>query len=246
MEYRYRMAQKGEKTRSRGWCITVNNYTDDDFKRISGLYEDDVNCKYLVIGFEEADRTGTEHMQVYVYYTNNISWKQAQKRFTPYHFEAQKAKKNVEAYFYSMEDGDFIEYGNRPRQGHRNDIAVCIEDIRQGKSMKQIATEYRHQWVQYRRSFEEYRKLIADYDTKLILYDQSKLTQVLPIVYSMYDPDKDMMDTMGFMTDIAHQYYSRKYRYIFAPSRAGMEEISDIVYRVIDGENQEEDEEDLS
>lgn len=46
-----------------------------------------------------------------------------------YRWDKQRAKKNVAAYCYCMEDGDYIEFGERPRQGHRTDLEVIKHDL---------------------------------------------------------------------------------------------------------------------
>lgn len=59
--------------RSRRWCFTLNNYTEEDLDKISSL-----DCEYLTYGFETAPSTGTRHLQGYVVFKNL-------RRFTTLH-----------------------------------------------------------------------------------------------------------------------------------------------------------------
>lgn len=47
-------------TSSRGWCFTINNYTEDDLLSIFNFY-----AQYLVFAFEVGEKCGTPHVQGY-------------------------------------------------------------------------------------------------------------------------------------------------------------------------------------
>lgn len=133
--------------RSRGWCFTVQSWDDDAWGAVSALYECDIDCTYLIIGFETAPRTGQKHLQCYIYYREAKSFNTMKKKLGNVHIEAEKAKLHVKAYCYCMEDGEWFEYGQRPRQGHRTDLEVIRHDlIDKKKPIKQIANEYFSQW----------------------------------------------------------------------------------------------------
>lgn len=170
---------KNTKKQSNGYCYTVNNYTDNDIAAAMAMYEDDTNAKYAIIGFEVGDREETPHMQCYIYYTKKITKGKFEKYIIEHfdknlHSEAQSSKKNVAAYVYCMEDMQYYEMGNRPRQGHRTDLEVIKHDILSGKSEKNIANEYFSQWCQYRRAFNEFRYLNKKKKTKILLYGRDE------------------------------------------------------------------------
>lgn len=161
---------------SNGYCYTVNNYTDYDIACAMSLYEF-YNVKYQIIGFEQGDRQGTRHLQCYVYFTNKISTTKFDAIIADTfdcnpHTECQKAKKNVAAYVYCMEEYDYFEQGERPRQGHRTDLEAIKHDILAGRPDTQISKEYFSQWCQYRRAFQEFRSIhqLDRRTTKLLMY----------------------------------------------------------------------------
>lgn len=205
--------------RSRGWCFTVNNWTDNDLAKCMALYKDDPTCTYLIVGFEKG-RNKTPHLQCYIHYNNQKKWTEIKDRFGSWHIEAQKSGKNVAAYCYCMEDGDYYEMGKRPRQGHRTDLEVIKHDIHAGKPMKDISKEYFSQWCQYRRSFDEYKKMQVSYDTRLYTFDSREKSQV-DWVYEMYSPEKDYIikDALHSM-DVVDLFKSRRYRNLFVPEFA--------------------------
>lgn len=206
--------------KTRGFCFTVNNWTDDDIARLWVNYEMDTSVTYMILGFEEGTRDKTPHIQGYIYYRNPRKWDVVRDDLHPYHVEVQKAKENVKAYCYCMEDGDWYEFGERPRQGHRTDLEVIKHDIHNGRPMSQIRREYFSQWCQYRRAFDEYVKLEdlgVKYDTELIQY-QDHDADSFEKMYSEYDPKVDHIITEVITPpQVMHLYFSKQYRKIFIP-----------------------------
>lgn len=58
-------------TRSRGWCFTINNYTELDVAQVKALEEP---SSAIIAGYEVAPTTGTPHIQGYVYFLNQRSF----------------------------------------------------------------------------------------------------------------------------------------------------------------------------
>jgi len=177
-------AEKQPEKQSNGFCYTIQNYNRDDIAFAMSLYEDDDNCKYNIIGFEKGSRKETPHLQGYVYYTNKVSLSRIRKIMEPHHVECQNAAKNVAGYCYCMEDGDYLEQGERPRQGHRTDLEVIKHDILKGKPMSDISKQYFSQWCQYRRSFDEFVNIHKRKDTIVISYENDvNLPQMIKTFY---------------------------------------------------------------
>lgn len=121
-------------TRSRGWCFTKNNYTDDNITLL-----DDVSsiATYLIYGKEVGD-SGTPHLQGYIYFENSKSFSKMIKLLPQgTHIEVQKGT-GFEASEYCKKDGDYKEFGTLPAQGKRNDIKTVKDEILSGGGMSKI------------------------------------------------------------------------------------------------------------
>lgn len=111
--------------RSRGWCITLNNYTDDDFDVVFATQFD---TKYCVWG-KEVGESGTPHLQGYVYYNTVKSFSQVKLLFPTGHIEKQRGTCQ-QASDYCKKDGDYWEHGELP-----------LSDSNKGERGKQSITE---------------------------------------------------------------------------------------------------------
>lgn len=79
--------------RSRGWCWTVNNYTDDDIVDVLYLQG---HVQYLIVGFETAPTTGTPHMQCYCFFKHQKTGKSFSEFFRRDEIHVEKAKGSPE------------------------------------------------------------------------------------------------------------------------------------------------------
>lgn len=142
--------------KAKHWCWTLNNYSDEDEKKLSSLPDDAV---YIVYG-REVGESDTPHLQGYVTWRNRKSLGQTKRSlFQRGHYEICRGTP-VENRDYCIKGGDFVEYGELPKgKGHRTDLNSIRDAIKNGKSELEIADDHFTQWVQYRRSFQEYRQL---------------------------------------------------------------------------------------
>ena len=95
--------------RSRGWCFTINNYTEEDENIVYAMSWD---CAYIVCG-REVGESGTPHLQGYIYYKTLVSLKQMKEVHPTAHWEPQRGTPQ-EASDYCKKEGDFYECGNIP------------------------------------------------------------------------------------------------------------------------------------
>lgn len=94
--------------RYRGWCFTLNNWTDIEEGEISIA-----DCQYLVYG-KEIGEQGTPHLQGYIYFKNKKSLRQLKELVSQRaHFEAAKGT-GEENRTYCTKQGDFYERGECP------------------------------------------------------------------------------------------------------------------------------------
>lgn len=215
--------------RARGWCITINNWTDEDLFSLYAQWDAYDDCDYLIIGYEIGEKNGTLHLQAYLHYNHPIRLTSMQKRMwdKKVQFTPQKAKFNVNAYCYCMKDVEKgripNEFGERPRQGHRTDLEVIKLDLLRGKTMKDVSLDNFSQWCQYRRAFGEFREMhdkVVVYKTQLIAFESEEICKVMRNVYTMYDSKIDYL-ILSFaellVVQVVSLLCSGKYRYIFCP-----------------------------
>lgn len=219
-----------KNARSRGWCYTVNNYTDDDIADCMSLYEDDTNATYQIIGFEKGDRKGVEHLQCYIHYREAVSWSVMRKRLYPNHVEPQKSHLNCFAYCYCMDGGNYYEQGEVPRQGHRTDLEVIRHRLDEGVPLRDLKKQYFSQWCQYRRAFNEYIDDEKDAKRKsslLVIYDREcpiSLSNLKPYFTGKYL----IFDGLGLPYNAIITYYKNIYDYIIIDDSPSLTKYLDV------------------
>lgn len=112
----------GPSERSRRWCFTLNNYSEDEVAVATSFIRDDPRVVYGVFG-REVGTTGTPHLQGYIVFRNNTRLRTLRREFNERaHFEIARGT-SEQASQYCKKDGDFVEFGSCPRgQGHRTDL----------------------------------------------------------------------------------------------------------------------------
>lgn len=124
--------------RSRGWCFTINNPTGWDDVDIETMSAD---AQYCVRGKETGENL-TPHYQGYVYFGNKKSFEQLKTYLPRAHIEQQRGKFD-EAIEYCQKDGDWIEWGVRPRgpSGQANQWKEVLQLARAG-NLREIEDRY--------------------------------------------------------------------------------------------------------
>lgn len=140
-------------SRSRGWCFTINNYTQSDVEQI-----DSFSCRYMVYGFETG-ACGTPHIQGFLYMENDKTLQVMKKKFHPTaHLEPQRGT-SVQASDYCKKDGKVVERGVLPRQGRRTDLFTLKDEIVAGKRVDDIVMESPEMYHQYGRTLHKIEDL---------------------------------------------------------------------------------------
>lgn len=115
--------------RARGWCFTINNYTDEDVAGLQGL------PGYIIYGREVAPDTGTKHLQGFAYFPNKATFKKVKSMFPRAHLEVMKGT-TQQAIEYCKKEGDYVEQGEPPTQGKRKDLDVIKDKIKNKELVK--------------------------------------------------------------------------------------------------------------
>lgn len=110
--------------RSRGWCFTLNNYTEEEFKKMS----DGDHMKTLekwIVG-KEIGESGTKHLQGYYYFKNARTLKKMKEIDERAHWETAKGspKQNLD---YCSKDGEYVMH-NMGIEEPKRKIYSCIEE----------------------------------------------------------------------------------------------------------------------
>lgn len=121
-------------SRSRAYCFTINNYTEDDVCQVKALAE---IASYVVVG-KEVGENSTPHLQGYVYFKEAKTFTSVKKKITRAHLELTKGSPEDNRR-YCTKDGDvLLEHGVPPRQGNRNDIQQVVEGLKDGDNMRAV------------------------------------------------------------------------------------------------------------
>jgi len=70
--------------RTRSWCYTLNNYTEEERDGLRAL-----SCAYNVFGYERGDE-GTPHLQGYIHFKEKKSLQAVKKVMPRAHLEPRK------------------------------------------------------------------------------------------------------------------------------------------------------------
>lgn len=116
--------------RSRGFVFTLNNYSSQHESTLQAF-----DCTYLVYGREVAPKTGTPHLQGYMYMPLQLSLSALKKRIgiDSIHLECAVASALANAK-YCTKEGKAFEKGTQPTHNAK----VAITEFEQCKSFGQI------------------------------------------------------------------------------------------------------------
>lgn len=118
--------------KSRGFCITINNYIENDIKCMEAI-----ECQYKCWEFEHIlEGEGTPHIQGYLYYTNPRGLKGLSNLLPRANvLSANGTAQQCRKYCSKEDNGTFVEYGEMPEpQGKRNDLHEIKELVKSGQA----------------------------------------------------------------------------------------------------------------
>jgi len=128
-----------EKKQSQFWCMTLNNYTnDEEFE----LLFPELPITYIIIGYETGE-SGTPHMQMYMEVNHKVRMTTMKRwpGFSRVHFESRKGTQE-EAINYCKKDGLWFEIGEKKKKlgrGQRRDLDEVREAANEG-GMKEVSS----------------------------------------------------------------------------------------------------------
>lgn len=109
--------------------------------------------RYLIAGAEVCPTTKKTHWQCHVYSKDKISLKQAIKRLAPCHVEVSKDPEASIAY--CKKEGDWVEFGELPKQGARKDLDLLVKQVISGEvKIDDIVSDNPDMYHKYGRTLE--------------------------------------------------------------------------------------------
>lgn len=140
-------------SRSRAWCFTINNPTDDDIKKC-----DLIACEYIITGNEVGEK-GTPHVQGYIEFKEAKTLSAVKKLLCERaHLETRKGTAQ-QAADYCKKENNFTERGNISQQGKRNDLEEIAQTIKKG-GVQAIIEERPDAFIKYGRNIERFAELL--------------------------------------------------------------------------------------
>lgn len=141
-------------SRSRAWCFTINNPSDEEKKLCN-----EIICTYIVLG-NEVGANGTPHIQGYIEFKDAKSLKAVKKLLGgKAHLEARKGTP-LQASDYCKKDKDFTERGKVCEQGKRNDLEEIADLVKTG-GVKAIIEQRADAFIKYGKNIERLAELLV-------------------------------------------------------------------------------------
>lgn len=162
-----------EKSRSKYWCFTLNNYTEEDVSNVpEGLRNG--GATYCVIG-KEVGESGTRHLQGYVEFPKRLRFNQVRLLLGGRSHIEKRRGSGLEAADYCKKDNSFEEWGSlsKETQGRRHDLEALQTDLRANHSMKRVMDEHFNEFLKYERAIKAARLLYSearDWDMTVVVY----------------------------------------------------------------------------
>lgn len=140
--------------KTRLWCFT--NY-DLDFNYQELIDAD--KCRYVAYGLETCPTTGRKHHQGFIWFKNpRGSIKGVANMLGKCHVEPARGRLQDNEKYCSKE-GKLVEFGEKPTQGRRSDLAEMMEAVADGVSELDLAEQNPQLWCMYGKRLKEYRML---------------------------------------------------------------------------------------
>lgn len=155
-------AERPIEARYRRWSFT--SYKLENFEKNWEEFYMNKAFKYLIMGYERGAREHREHLQCYIEFYSKKTMDQVKELWgePSLHCEPSKgtAEQNKE---YCSKDGNWKEFGHFTSQGKRSDLEDCVEMIKEGADLLDIAEKHAGDAVRY---FNGLMKIKDLYDRK--------------------------------------------------------------------------------
>lgn len=140
-DFKDAMAKVYKTDTVRAWCFTLNNYTDEDFKKMSDLV-DDSSVNRLIGGFEIAPTTGTPHIQGAIVFRSKRALGGVRKLLPRAMWSNMEKKWPAQVKYCSKECKVEWRKNTEGGQGERTDIKEAIKMIKEGADFADVCRKH--------------------------------------------------------------------------------------------------------
>ena len=143
-----------QDTRSRGWCFTINNFTEEEKQKVTQIIE--VNCDYGIAEIEHEEE-GTPHIQGYFHFKNQRKFSQIKRCLIRAHIEPAQGSWQDNFQYCSKEGNVFAINGHTLEEAEKyqgmNNFEIMYKDMQTLKP-EEFASKYPKEWYLRRRLVE--------------------------------------------------------------------------------------------
>lgn len=142
-------------SRSKYWCFTLNNYTNEEEENIRTIGNAD-STSYMVWG-REIGENQTPHLQGYVEFSTRLRLPQVKRLLgNRVHLESRRGTAE-EAAIYCKKDGDSEEFGviSAPSPGRRTDLETVVQEIRSGTTLRELWSNHTSTMIRYSKGIRQ-------------------------------------------------------------------------------------------
>ena len=156
--------------RAKRWVFTLNNYTEPEVEHLK-----QVECEYLVFGYEQAPDTGTPHLQGYITFKTRKTMTTLKRLLSDRYYFSVSRGSVAEASEYCKKENNYFEKGTPPEetstrggQATKRKWEEAIKAAREGR-FDDIPPDL---WIRYRNSWkQEYQEEVNKSTTEIRDFD---------------------------------------------------------------------------
>lgn len=145
--------------RLRRFVFTLNNYTDEEYAALQQFAQE---TTWFIMG-KETGENNTPHLQGACVIGKQIAFSTLKSKpgFARCHIEPMRGPPVASRDYCSKQDKNFYELGSLPQPGKRNDLEDVCEDLKNGKSLLEVAQDHPVSIVRYSKGLTFFRSLLA-------------------------------------------------------------------------------------
>ncbi len=171
-------------TQYSNFCFTLYDFDENYKEMLKNIYTD-TDIQYMVFQKEKCPKTDKLHLQGYAETLRRHTRNPIKKMFksNTIHIEKRRGTQQ-EAITYCqkldsrIEEG--AEFGEKKKQGERNDLKEIYELVKQGKKIHEIMDSYPQQYIRYGQGIRSMMDVYKQEKTRKIMEDRTSKIKLRP------------------------------------------------------------------